>query len=154
VSDPQPRAALRDIAAGVHEILSGAGIPGPVYAHLRFDGGRAWVASLETPLDEDSPGWVEVDAGGPPEPAPAAGQDERMRAQAAGMAAGKGLGSAEPVRGKDVQVGQHWRAYCRRPGCGWSGGLRGTFQQAGDDRMAHLESHRALLAAMREMRGG
>jgi hypothetical protein len=49
--------------------------------------------------------------------------------------------SAEPVRGRDVQVDKLFRARCHRPGCGWTGTEHAAFQDADAERQAHLNQH-------------
>jgi len=60
----------------------------------------------------------------------------------------------EPVRAKDACVTHLYQAMCRRPGCGWVGELRGAWREASDDRQAHLDSHKTLMAAFGEEASG
>jgi len=52
-----------------------------------------------------------------------------------------------PVRAKDVTVDNLCRARCQRPGCGWASREYHTYQEANDERLAHLGWHRQQAAA-------
>jgi hypothetical protein len=60
-------------------------------------------------------------------------------------AAERNLASADPVRGRDVQIDKLYRASCHRLGCGWTGGEHANYQDASTERHAHLSQH--ILAA-------
>ena len=49
---------------------------------------------------------------------------------------------AEAVRANAVEVAKIFQARCRIDGCGWSGELLGSYQEANSDRQAHLDEHR------------
>jgi hypothetical protein len=53
---------------------------------------------------------------------------------------------SRPLRANDVQVDTICRARCRIPGCGWKGPDRDTYNEANDDRQAHLTWHREAKA--------
>ena len=46
------------------------------------------------------------------------------------------------IRANAVEVFKIFQARCRIPGCGWTGELLGFYQEANQDRQAHLEEHR------------
>lgn len=45
------------------------------------------------------------------------------------------------VRAKSVSVEKLFRARCHVPGCGWAGAEHATYQDANDERLAHLNWH-------------
>ena len=45
----------------------------------------------------------------------------------------------EPVRARDVRVDKLHRARCLR--CDWIGGEHAAYQEANDERLAHLDQH-------------
>ena len=47
----------------------------------------------------------------------------------------------EPVRARDVRVDKLYRARCLRHPCGWMGGEHAAYQDANDERLAHLNQH-------------
>lgn len=48
---------------------------------------------------------------------------------------------AGQARARDVTVSKLFRARCHRPGCGWASGEHATYQDANDERLAHLNRH-------------
>lgn len=47
------------------------------------------------------------------------------------------------IPAKAVCVVKIWRASCLLPGCDWEGEDSGSYQEANQDRLAHLEEHRS-----------
>lgn len=47
------------------------------------------------------------------------------------------------IRANAVEVARLCQARCRVAGCGWTGELHATYQEANEERFAHLDWHRA-----------
>ncbi len=60
----------------------------------------------------------------------------------------------EPVRAKDVSVIKSFGAVCNLPDCGYEAPQRKTYQEANDDRLDHLNSHRILAAIQEALHNG
>ena len=58
-----------------------------------------------------------------------------------GLHAGGGVVN-DSIRANSVEVAKIFQARCRVEGCGWTGELRGTYQDANAERQAHLQEHR------------
>ena len=46
------------------------------------------------------------------------------------------------IRANAVRVDNLFRARCQLPGCGWTGGEHGAYQDANAEREGHLNWHR------------